>query len=231
MTNYLHFIKAYPFYFVGAMLTIFPLILMWKNRVYEQRPFFFLFIFLIYKLVNDLVMIHFASFQVNNLFFSNVNVVVRYFLLCCMYYHLFSNPRYKKILVYVSAAFILLATVEIYRSLGNFDTAQDNSDLQYSSTIECIAMISWILLYYYEIIKSLKISNLLASPSFLISAGFLMFYAVFAFVAPVMMYVNRWEPTVDIGFIQYIPAIFEMGYTLIVFLSFWNYPQHADGSR
>ncbi len=230
MTNYLNFFKAYPIYIVGALLTIFPVLLMWRKRAYRQKPFFFLFVFLCYKLVNDLVMIHFASFQINNLFLNNLNMLVRYVLFSCMYYHLYSSAAYRRLLLRVSILFSLLAVAEIYVSLGSLSTSRDNTEVQFTSTLECVLMICWILLYYYEVMRTLRITNLLASPPFLISAGLLMFYAVYAFVAPVMKYVNRWEPALDIGFMHFMPVVFEVGCILIILFSFVNYPRDPNGS-
>ncbi|WP_215237391.1 hypothetical protein [Dyadobacter helix] len=92
-------------------------------------------------------------------------------------------------------------------------------------------MIFWILVYFRELILSLKINNLLAYPFFWVCSGLLLYYSSFVFIAPIFHYTFRWDNFVDIGFMEYIPNIFEIISMLFIAIGVYyhsinNYAKH-----
>jgi len=213
---YLTFFEHYPLY-LGVFITIIPLVILARKWGQLHIAFRFLFLYLLWKLFSDLLMVHMASLGKNNIFFYNLTAILRYTLLSGMIYHIYETPAFKKLLLVVSAAFLPFSIWDNYYSNLKIPTFNDLLPTKYALVIECILMILWILLFFYEIIHSLRIRNLLRSPLFLTAAGWLLFYASLVFFAPLIYYIYRWDEPLHLGIIYMIPDLVEM-LTIVVMI-------------
>jgi hypothetical protein len=94
----------------------------------------------------------------------------------------------------------------------------------YSTTVESLLMLFWILLYFRDTIRSLKIPNLLTYPFFWICSGLLLYYSSFLFIAPVLHYPSQWEQWLEIGFLYYVPYIFESVSIILFSIGILQFP-------
>jgi len=210
-----------PIVCTAVFLTIIPIVLIFFRRAYIDRVFLILLTFLLIKLVLDLTMFHYAALKINNIFFENTSVIIRYCLLSSLFYLNLETPFFKRSIIVVMLTFVLFAIWEIMEINPDFSDFHNHRGFVYSSTIECILMIFWILLYFYETIRFLKIPSLLSYPFFWVCAGMLLYYCSIVFIAPFFYHTLKWEDWIDIGFLVYIPSIFESIYLIFFSIGIW----------
>ena len=155
-------------------------------------------------------MLYYAIFKINTVLYFNINVLLRYTLLSGMFYTKLESNIFKKYVAYSMLGFMFFCIGDFLYSNPELKTLHNHRALLYSTTLECLLMIFWILLYFYETIRSLKIPNLLLSPFFWICSGMLLFYSSYVFIAPVLHDVFKWNERLEIGFLLDIPSIFEI---------------------
>jgi hypothetical protein len=207
---YISYFKQQPIVCLSIFITLIPLILIVRKRAYIDSAFLLMFIYLIFKLIVDNLMLYYAAIKVNTVIYFNVNVLVRYIFLSGMFFYKLETPHLKKYIVYSMWVFAFFCICDFIYINPNLDNLHDHKALLYSTTLECLLMIFWILLYFYETIRSLKISNLLSFPFFWVCSGLLLYYSSFVFIAPVLHNAFTWDQRLDIGFLLYIPYIFEI---------------------
>ncbi len=231
MDKYIQFSLRHPLSSIAVFITIVPIYIIWHRRAYNEKPFRFLFIYLTIKLLIDLVMLLFVINSLNNLLFYNIHLPIRYALLSGMLYHYFDNIKYKRLLIILCIAFVSFAFWEIMSVNPNLTDTYNHSLVRYSSTIESVLMIFWMLAFYYEAIQSLRISNLLTFPFFWICGGLLLFYSTYVFVAPLLHYVAKRENQLDLGILYDAPYLFEILSMIFIGLGINYYsPRQYDRS-
>lgn len=213
---YLSYIIKQPVVSAPVFLTLLPIFLIWQKKAYHDRVFLVLFIYLTLKLGIDLIMFDFASQKKNTVLFYNVNIPLRYVLTSWMFYYKLDLKMQKAWLVVSWPVFVVFSIWDIVRTNPSIWDFHNHNMVLYSTTIEGLLMLLWILLYFYNTIRTLKIPNLLAYPFFWICSGLLIYYSSFLFIAPVLHYASKWEQYMDIGFLYYVPYIFE-SVSLILF--------------
>lgn len=216
MREIILFLKTYPLYF-GVFLTLIPIgILLSKGRQ-GGVAYQLLLACLVTKIASDLLMIYYAAKGMNNLWLHNLMVPIRYFLLSGMIYHFLETPHFKKWIRISWSLFLVFIASDIYLSNKQIIFTEEHRYVRYSGVVECVLMLLWILLYFYEIMQSLKIANLLKSPAFLISVAWLLHYAALVFFAPLFYYMYRSKLTLDLGILEIIPDCME--YLAVVIIS------------
>lgn len=213
---YLSYIIKQPVVSAPVFLTLLPIFLIWQKKAYHDRLFLVLFIYLILKLGIDLIMFDFASQKKNTVLFYNVNIPLRYVLSSWMFYYKLDLKMQRTWLVISWPVFVVFSIWDIVRTNPSIWDFHNHNMVLYSTTVEGLLMLLWILLYFYNTIRTLKIPNLLAYPFFWICSGLLIYYSSFLFIAPVLHYASKWEQYMDIGFLYYVPYIFE-SVSLILF--------------
>jgi hypothetical protein len=99
---------------------------------------------------------------------------------------------------------------------------------RYSQVVESVLMILWVLLYFYEIIKSMVVKNITSYPFFWVCAGLLFFYSGNIFFFPFWYFMNKWENDLKLGLIEKIPYAVEIVSLLLFTIGIWNMRvQHA----
>ena len=207
---YLSYFHKQPIVCFSIIITLIPLILIIYKSAYIDSAFLLLLIYLIIKLVIDNLMLYYAAIKVNTVFYFNINVLVRYIFLSGMFFCKLETSLYRKSVLYSMGIFTVFCICDLLYINPDLKNLHNHKALLYSTTLECLLMIFWILLYFYETIRSLKISNLLLFPFFWVCSGLLLYYSSFVFIAPVLHNAFKWNHRLDIGFLLYVPYIFEI---------------------
>jgi hypothetical protein len=206
---------------ISVVITILPLIILIKRKAYVDPAFRLLAYFLATKLVLELIMFHYASYGMNNLLFQNTIIVFRYTLLSGMFYHKFENPQFRKLVIPVAITFLILTAADILSNNTSITDLHNHRLVKYAMTIESVLMIVWVLLYFYDLISSLKIPSLLTFPFFWVCSGLLIFYSSLVFVAPALFYQAQWNKMIDLGLLDRVPYIFEIVCILLITTGTW----------
>lgn len=206
---YFSYIKRQPVVSAPVFLTLLPVFLIWRKKAYQDQVFLVLLVYLILKFGVDFVMFDWASRKKNTVLLYNLSIPVRYVLTSWMYYYKLDFKIQKIWLIISLPVFVVFSIWDIIQTNPSMWDLHNHSMVLYSTTVESLLMLFWILLYFYNTIRTLKIPNLLNYPFFWICSGLLLYYSSFLFIAPVLHYASKWEQWMEIGFLYYIPYVFE----------------------
>ncbi|NIJ53531.1 hypothetical protein FHS68_002701 [Dyadobacter arcticus] len=220
---YISFCQKHTFICIAVFITFIPLIVSLFKKTYREASFSSLLIYLITKLVIDLTMFHFASIKQSTVVYYNISIPVYYALIGSMFYHKFETTRYKKWLIWSIGLFTLFSIWDMVYINPEFSNLHEQQLVFYSGTVLSLLMIFWILLYLYEIMLLLKIPNLLNFPFFWVCSGFLLYFSSLVCIAPVLHYAEKWNNPLDIGFVYYVPYIFEIVCAIFISVGLWNF--------
>jgi hypothetical protein len=228
LDKYLLFLYNQPLACLAVFITFLPIVLFLIKKAYSEKALRLLFIYLIIKLLIDISMFHLASNTVNNLMLYNINIPLRYLLLSGMFYYYFESKRAKKWILTSSTLFLIIVCWDILQANPSLTDMRNHSLVYYSDTLESLLMILWILLYFYEMLYSLKAANLLTFTFFWVSSGLLLFYSSLVFITPVLHYANQWENRLQLGFLEKMPYLFETISMICISIGIWffKHPAH-----
>lgn len=182
-----------------------------------------LFCYLVLKFIVDLSMLHFASNRTNNIIFYNLSIPLFYTLLGGMFYFKFQERVQRQFLIASIVGLFFFSAWDVINSNEDLNNMREHRVVLYSKTVEGVLMILLILLYFYEIIKSLQIPNLLTFPFFWVCSGLLLYYSSLIFIAPVIHYAYTWNNTMDLGITEVIPSIFEILCALLFSVGIYHF--------
>ena len=221
---YISYFKRQPLASIPVFLTILPIYFICSRRAYKKKEFLILLIYLLIKLTVDFVMFDWASRKVNSVILYNLIVPIRYLLISWIYY-LKLETRSSKISVLWSIPFFIIFSIwDIIHTNPQLGDMHNHGMVLYSTTVESLLILFWILLYFYQLIRSLKIPNLLTYPFFWICSGLLLYYSSFLFIAPVLHYSSKWEHWLEIGFLYEVPYIFETVSLILFSIGVYQFP-------
>lgn len=188
--------------------------------VYKRRrlavSYRFLLVYLIGKFFIDVVMLYYASSGENNIWLYNSLLPLRYILLSQVFAHFFESKKIRRWINFSIPFFLVFSLFDVYFSNISSSSMDDHLSVRYGGIVECLLMLLWILLYFYELFKSLRIANLLKSPPFLIAVAWLLFYASLVFFSPLFYYTHRVGSTLRLGFLEYIPDFMDVVVVVII---------------
>jgi hypothetical protein len=174
---YLEFINKFTVSSLAVFVILIPLILSLSSYSYLDKAFRLLLTFLCIDLIIGLWMFHLAAYRSNNILLLNIFVPMRYMLLGGMFIHYFHSNRNRQIIFFSIIAFIPFTIIDVYTSNENLADLHNHMVGRYSQVVESVLMILWVLLYFYEIIKSMVVKNITSYPFFWVCAGLLFFYS------------------------------------------------------
>ncbi len=160
---------------IGSLSTIVPAIiglLLIRSLSLKLR---LLVLYLVLTAIKEIICVHLASNGDNNLRIYNTAVIFNKIPLFLTYYYTFYNSNFKKftlLSIFFTSAF---ATYNIEWGQGLHIL---NS---HSALFTGFFIIIITLLYFYEILKRVEITNLIKAPMFWVSSGFL-FYSTGTFL-------------------------------------------------
>jgi hypothetical protein len=206
---FLTFIGKHLVVSLTVLITVIPIVFIGYKKAYVDPSFLLLWVYLFVKLIIDLMTFHYTSERTNHLILYNINIPIRYALLSGMYYYKLEGKSYKRGVLYGMAGFIIFSIWDIFSSNTDIKDLHHHQIVPYAFTLECLLMLFWILLYFYEIIRMLKIPDLLTFPFFWVCSGLLLYYSSSIFIAPLLHYTEKWNNQSDIWFLDQVPYIFE----------------------
>lgn len=202
-------ILRFPVEASATASTLFPLAVLIYRLDYKKSIEKYFFLYLVFKLVIELIMLYMASRSQNNLFLYNALILISYSLLAKMCYEAIDIDRHKQVVFIGSFIFLFIYGIDV------IDTGMDRV-LKISPTLECLFMITYIMLYFYGLLKSLKVKNLLAYPVFWIFSGLLVYFSASTFATPIYHMVEQFGASREMYLIILMPYIVESFYLLIV---------------
>ena len=219
--SYFTFIQNHLIVCLAVFITIIPLCLILYRKANVDPSFYLLLIYLVTKLIIDLIMFHYATQRTNNLIYYNLSIPLRYALLSGMFYFKIESGTYKKGIIYSIIGFSVFTIWDVLYSYPDIKDLHNHSMVAYATTVECLLMLFWILVYFYEVIRMLKIPNILTFPFFWVCSGLLLYYSSFIFIAPILHYTEKWDNPLYIGFLNLVPYIFETLCLLFFSIGVW----------
>jgi hypothetical protein len=220
---YSAYIVKNPISCIAVFITILPITLTIIRKAFLDKSLRLLFYYLVIKLVIDIVMLYCASNRMNNLILYNLSIPLFYALLGGMFYFKFTGQRERRFLLASIVGFSVFCSWDLVNSNERLDDLNEHRIVLYAKTVEGVLMISLILLYFYEIIRSLQIPNLLTFPFFWVCSGLLLYYSSLIFIAPVLHYAYTWNNHTDLGITEDIPSIFEILCALLFSVGIYHF--------
>lgn len=205
----------YPVEALATGATIFPLSVLLYRMDYKKRVERYFFFYLVAKLFIESVMLYMASKGQNNLYLYNTLILVSYCLLARMCYEAIDISFHRNIVIAGSAIFLTIYSIDLL-DVGMLYV------LKFSPTLQCILMIIYIMLFFYGLLKSLKVQNLFSFPLFWIFSGLLLFYCSSTFVTPLYYYVEQFGASRDMYILVLLPYITETLTLTMVGFGFLN---------
>jgi hypothetical protein len=224
LENYVSYFQRQPFASIPVFLTLLPIFLIWRRKAYQDRAFLILLIYLIVKFGIDFIMFDWASQKRNTVIFYNLSVPIRYILISWMYYDKLEAKPQKLWVLVMMPVFVMFSIWDMIDTNPSLQDLHNHKMVLYSTTVESLLMLFWILLYFYNTIRSLKIPNLLSYPFFGSVQDYYCIIQVFLFIAPVLHYASQWEQWLEIGFLSYVPYIFESVSIILFSIGILQFP-------
>ncbi len=223
MDHYFSLIQRHPLQCLPVFITIIPILILVKRQAYLLKPYKLILVFLVIKLVLDLLMFHLATTRTNNLILYNIGVLISYCMLAGVFAYKMESPLTRKLIIASILIFPFIWLWDLLNANDNFFDLHNHAMVTFTSTLQCVLMILWVLMYFYELLHSMKVPSLLNSTFFWICCGLLLYYSSFVFIAPVLHYTEKWNNPMSIGFAAYLSYIFEIVYLIFFSIGFLNF--------
>lgn len=228
---YITYFERYPLASFAVLFISVPLSLAIYRFAWLDEAFRLLFVFLCLDLAVGFCMLHLASHRTNNLLLVNLFVPCRYLLFGGMFYYKFRSPRIRKIILYTLIGFVLFTLLDVYTSNPQLSDFHNHRVGKYSQVVESVLIIVWVLLYFYEMTKTLKVNNIITYPFFWVCAGLLIFYSGNIFYFPFWYYMYVWKDDLKLGFVEEVPNVVEIISLLLFSIGIWQTRAHHDSHR
>jgi len=219
--SYISYLIRQPIVCIAVFITIVPIALIFIRKAYINPIFLILLIYLLIKFSLDLIMFHYAANRSNNIIFESLIVLIRYTFLSSIFCFQLENKHFKRIITLTIITFIIFSIWDFFSINESISSSHDHKEFLYSTTVECLLMICWIMVYFYETIRSLKIPNLLSYPFFWLCSGMLIYYSSIVFLTPFFHYTFKWNGGMDLGFFIYVPSISESISMIFISIGIW----------
>lgn len=192
----------------ATLITLLPIITFTYRLAYYGRAMRFFFIYLVAKLLIELVMWYMASRGVYNLFLGNILTIIGFVLIARMFYEAYES-KLKKMFVYVySALFLLVVSFDLYRDGIEYT-------FKYSGMAQSVFTMALCLMYFYELIQHPKIPDLLSYPFFWLCSALLLYFAPCVFISPMQFYLDRFPINHTMHIFSVLPYLLETAYLFI----------------
>lgn len=228
---YSTYFERYPLASFAVLFVSLPVSLAIYRFVWLDRSFRLLFLFLCLDLGIGMSMLHLAAHRTNNLPLMNLFVPCHYLLLSGMFYYKFRSSVVRKTILYSMIGFVPFALLDVYASNPQLSDLHNHRVGRYSQVVESVLIILWVLLYFHEITKSLKVNNIITYPFFWVCAGLLLFYSGNIFYFPFWYYMYVWEDDLKLGLVEEVPNVVEIISLLLFSIGIWQTRTHHDSPQ
>lgn len=206
-----HLITTYYIESIATFATVPAIITFMYRRVLKIHALRYFFTYLVVKLVIELIMFYMASQVMNNLYLGNILTVATFFLIARMFQEMYESKTSRKVVEWCEFAFIVVFSYDLVRDGMHYT-------FRYTGMFNCIFIMLFCLVYFYQLIQNPKIPNLLAYPFFWVCSGLLAYFACCTFISPLAFYLDRWPANRDMHIFVLIPYILESAYLIIISL-------------
>jgi len=192
---------------LSILLIILPIIISLLNLRYLDRVFKVLFIYLCITAITEITSTILAFYGIFNLWVYNVYSCLAFILLVLFYSLLFDGFLNRRFIVFVSITLILLHTYSVL-FLWNLN---EFNNINYSVDNSIIILLS--VIYYFRIMKEMKVEYLRKDALFLINTALLIYYSgsFFVFLFSKLIFNtwreigdSLWQINICLGIIKYI---------------------------
>lgn len=198
----LQYMNKYTLESVAVLVTLFPIVVMLYRMDYRHSVLKYLFWCLLFKFSIDVVMLIMASKHINNLFLYNTYVLASYAFVATMFYRLADKDDFKLFILVVSVVFFLSFCMDW------FYWGKDRTIL-FASVLQCLLIVIFVILYFWEVMKSLKVEYMLDYAPFWVISGLLLNYASLTFVVIVFNQIDRWGASQELRMVAELAPVFE----------------------
>lgn len=228
---YITYFERYPLASFAVLFISLPLSLAIYRFSWLDKAFRLLLLFLCLDLVISMSMLHLAVHRSNNILLLNLFVPCRYLLFGGMFYYKFQSLRLRKVILYTLIGFVPFTFLDVYTSNSLLSDLHNHRVGRYSQVVESVLIIMWVLLYFYEITKNLKVNNIITYPFFWVCAALLLFYSGNIFYFPFWYYMYVWKDDLKLGFVEEVPIIVEITSLLLFSIGIWQTRAHHDSLK
>lgn len=195
-------------YWVGSLataITLLPISTFLYRMAYIHKAMKFFFIYLVAKLLIEVVMFYLASKGVHNLFLGNTLTVVGFYLMAKMFYETYESKEKRFAVIVCCVLFSLIVGIDLYRDGIEYT-------FKYVGLAQCILTMLFCLLYFHELIRRPKIPNLLSYPFFWLCASMLIYFAPCIVLSPMQYYLDQYPMNTTMYVFTLLPYILEILY-------------------
>lgn len=178
------FIK-YPIESSATVATVPAIIAFMYRSTFKKGVVRYFFFYLVAKLAIELIMFYMASEGIENLYLGNTLTIASFFLFAKMFHETYESKARRLVVEICEFLFIVVVSFDLVRD-GMYYT------FRYSGLAECVFIMLFCLMYFYELVRHPKIPYLLTYPFFWICAGLITYFASCTFLSPWNFYLDRW---------------------------------------
>lgn len=207
--NMLWLLKNNPVEVLPTFVTLFPIAILIYRMSYLKKGVRYIFVFLVVKFVVEMYMLYLASINQNNLYLSNMLILVGYLLIARGFYEVYELGMTKQIAKWTLVFFVLMCMFDIFRD------GMMNS-FRYSGTLKCLFVMSLCVAFFYEMMTTLRVLYIIKYPMFWVAASLLIYFAPLTFMAPLEYYIDVRPLNNNMYLFIIIPYILESFYLFIL---------------
>lgn len=200
-----HIVTTYYIESIATFATVPAIISFLYRKVYSAYALRYFFAYLVTKLTVELIMFYMASRVMNNLYMGNILTIAGFFLIAKMFHEMYDSLMLRKAVGVCEFLFIVVLSYDLVRDGMNYT-------FRYTGMFECIFVMLFCLMYFYELIRHPKIPDLFAYPFFWVCSGLLIYFACCTVISPLAFYLDRWPANSDMHVFILIPYILESAY-------------------
>lgn len=194
----------------SATIAVIPAIASFLYRkCYRYGALRYFFLYLVVKLVIDIAMLYMASKRIDNLYLGNILTIVGFFLVARMFQDMYEEVRMKRVVYLCEVLFMAIVSMDLIRDGLSYT-------FRYTGLFSCMFIMLFCLLYFYELIRLLRIPDLLTFPFFWICSSLLIYVSCCTFISPLAFYLDRWDSNRDMHIFVLVPYILESSYLCII---------------
>jgi hypothetical protein len=171
-------LKLEDFFVYIDLLPILVVLFFFKKI--KEMPIWVIFLYCAYSFANNKIILNFLNHKISVVNLLSFFTLFEYLLFAAILFLILKSPKFKKAILLISPSFAAICVYFIFwGSLKSFDSVQ--------TAIECILIITFCLVYFYEQLVSPEVEFIYNSYKFWIIIALLLYLAgtffIFVFAA------------------------------------------------
>lgn len=200
---------SYPIESIATIATL-PAILSFIYRsTFKQGVVRYFFFYLVAKLCIESIMFYMASKGIENLYLGNTLTIVSFFLFARMFQETYESRARRIVVEACEFIFIVVLSYDLVRDGMSYT-------FRYTGLAECVFIMLFCLMYFYELIRHPTIPYLPTYPFFWVCAGLITYFAPCTFITPWAFYLDRWPTNESMHIFVLVPYALEIFFLSLV---------------